>query len=347
MRHDLGVLDNGRDAALTQLLQKKCETCSARNVYNMAYNAGSIPSYDADTGTSGASSPEYMAFPAVTPVSSSQPLGWRGIKVQRFKVSSGVFEIPPVQAHRFTLQLSGASLIEAHWGDRDCRRNDINWLGSGQVIAVPSGLPVSWNFKGIGDELVVDIDPALLAEVAQQFFAGDVKQVAVVPTLGLPDPVFDRLGRLLLSEVEGQGPGNRVFAESLALAVAIHAVRRFSTLALGELPAPKNVAGGRLRRVVEYMNANLGEDLSLSQLAALTGLSAPHFARAFRLATGEPPHRYLVRLRIERAQELLERATLPIIEVGLCCGFQSPSYFATTFKKLTGMSPRAWRVARR
>ncbi len=76
------------------------------------------------------------------------------------------------------------------------------------------------------------------------------------------------------------------------------------------------------------------------------GLSPSHFARAFRGATGEAPHRYLIRLRVEAAGHLLEQTRLPIIDVGLRCGFTQASHFATTFRKATGLSPRAYRAAR-
>ena len=77
-----------------------------------------------------------------------------------------------------------------------------------------------------------------------------------------------------------------------------------------------------------------------------SGLSPSHFARAFRAAMGEPPHRYLVRLRIKMARELLEHTRLPVIEVGLRCGFEQTTHFATMFRKMTGLSPRAYRAAR-
>ncbi len=94
------------------------------------------------------------------------------------------------------------------------------------------------------------------------------------------------------------------------------------------------------------MQANLADDLPLSRLAAAAGLSPSHFARAFRAAVGQPPHRYMVRLRIERARQLLEQTRLPVTEVASRCGFEQTTHFATMFRKVTGQSPRAYRAAR-
>ena len=95
------------------------------------------------------------------------------------------------------------------------------------------------------------------------------------------------------------------------------------------------------------MRSNLEDDLPLSRLAETSGLSQSQFVRAFRGATGQPPHRYLVGLRVERARALLEQTDMPITFIGLRCGFAQPSHFATSFRAWTGFSPRAWRQARR
>ena len=91
------------------------------------------------------------------------------------------------------------------------------------------------------------------------------------------------------------------------------------------------------------MKANLADPLPLTRLATVGGTSPSQFARAFRKATGESPHRYLIRLRIDQARNLLEHTALKVIEVGLSCGFEQPSHFATTFRQLTGLTPRAYR----
>ena len=97
------------------------------------------------------------------------------------------------------------------------------------------------------------------------------------------------------------------------------------------------------RRAKELMRAHLGEGFSLSRLAMECGLSTRHFARAFRLSTGMPPHRWLVRARVERAQELLRTRTLSLIDVAMFSGFADQSHFTRVFKGVVGVTPGAWR----
>ena len=137
-------------------------------------------------------------------------------------------------------------------------------------------------------------------------------------------------------------------ADGLACALAVHLLRRYSPSGpqAPHSPAEGGLPGWRLRRVVEHMHANMAQKMPLAQLAAVGGLSTSQFTRAFRAATRESPYQYLVRIRIERACDLLEHTVLPIVEVGLRCGFEQPNHFATMFRKFMGMSPRAYRKAR-
>ena len=109
---------------------------------------------------------------------------------------------------------------------------------------------------------------------------------------------------------------------------------------------PQALVGWRLKRAIDHMREHIAENLSLDSLAKVAGLNPSHFARAFRAATGEPPHRYLIQLRIDKARELLEHTRLPIIQVAFQCGFEQNTHFATMFRKTAGMSPRAYRAAR-
>jgi len=107
--------------------------------------------------------------------------------------------------------------------------------------------------------------------------------------------------------------------------------------ARSELPAC------RLRRVIEYVQENLQRDLRLAELSALVHMSPYHFARLFKQSTGVPPHRFLVRRRIDAARALLAARTAPIVEIAQLVGFRTASHFTTTFRRVTGMTPSAYR----
>jgi AraC family transcriptional regulator len=93
------------------------------------------------------------------------------------------------------------------------------------------------------------------------------------------------------------------------------------------------------------MNCHLADNLGLSELAALAGCSLQHFKRAFRASTGTPPHRFLLALRIKRAQVLLTQNDMALAQIALECGFSSQPHFTSAFRRHTGASPAGWRRA--
>jgi len=104
----------------------------------------------------------------------------------------------------------------------------------------------------------------------------------------------------------------------------------------------------RLRAVVDYVEEHLGASLTLEQMAAVTRLSAYHFARQFKAATGLPPHQYVIMRRVERAKQLLRAGTdLSLAEVAARAGFSDQSQFSRHFKRLVGVTPGHFRIAAR
>jgi AraC family transcriptional regulator len=103
------------------------------------------------------------------------------------------------------------------------------------------------------------------------------------------------------------------------------------------------LASWQLRRATEMMMSGLSGDIALSDVAAGCGLSLSYFTRAFKQSTGDPPHRWLLRQRIERAKELLRDPQVTLAEVAVACGFADQSHFTRVFNASAGASPGVWR----
>jgi AraC family transcriptional regulator len=99
----------------------------------------------------------------------------------------------------------------------------------------------------------------------------------------------------------------------------------------------------RVRRVTEYIEQNLDQELRLAELAALVYMSPYHFARLFKCSTGLPPHRFVVRQRIARASAFLATPEISIAQISRLVGFRTPSHFTTVFRRVTGLTPRGYR----
>lgn len=152
-----------------------------------------------------------------------------------------------------------------------------------------------------------------------------------------------QIGSLLRSEVEAGEPGTRIFAESIAAALSVHLVRRYSL----RKPKIQEFTGGlpkyKLNAAVEYIHENLDRELCLAELAETVQTRSNYFATLFKLSTGLAPHQYITKCRIDRAKVLLAKLDLSIAEIGQEVGFQSQSHFTKVFRNWTATTPKAYR----
>jgi transcriptional regulator GlxA family with amidase domain len=102
-----------------------------------------------------------------------------------------------------------------------------------------------------------------------------------------------------------------------------------------------------LRRVREYIEAHLEDNISLQELAGMEGLSTSHFGRAFKQSEGVAPHRYLLQCRVRNASGLLADTELPLSEIAIASGFADQSHFCRQFSKLVGATPSTYRWSMR
>jgi AraC family transcriptional regulator len=161
------------------------------------------------------------------------------------------------------------------------------------------------------------------------------------------DDVMLYLTRALLPAMERPREANALFVDHVFAAIRVHLAQAYG----GLRPPPKKVRGGlapwQERRVKEMLLDDLQADLSLSELAAACGISVRHLARAFKATTGLPPHRWLLRRRVDLAKELLEGTDDSLSGIALASGFADQSHLIRVFQGLAGSSPGAWRRQRR
>ena len=139
-------------------------------------------------------------------------------------------------------------------------------------------------------------------------------------------------------------PGERMLTSSLANELLDHAV--LSQVGLREgLQLKGGLAAYQRRQLVDTIEQQLAEPLSIGQLAAQCALSPYHFARMFRESFGVAPHQYVLARRLSRARSLLRHSSLALGEIALSCGFASASHFTNRFKHTLGGTPGEYRAA--
>jgi AraC family transcriptional regulator len=138
-------------------------------------------------------------------------------------------------------------------------------------------------------------------------------------------------------------PSGRLFLDSVEQAIAIALVVGYAERDYSVRTYRGGLAPARLRTVKELVHAKLEDDLTLSELAESVGLSTAHFSEMFRRSTGETPHQFVLRYRIERAKEMLRAPETRILDVALACGFKTQQHFARVFRWNCGFSPTEYR----
>jgi AraC family transcriptional regulator len=137
--------------------------------------------------------------------------------------------------------------------------------------------------------------------------------------------------------------GSRLYAETLYTQIAIQLLWNYSSLPGEAGTQPERLADHRLRRVIDYIQDTLGDDVSLNVLADVAGLSPNYFLGAFKQATGRTPHRYVIEQRIAKACRLLHDPHSSIAEVSLAVGFSSQSHLTEAFRRFMKTTPAAYR----
>jgi AraC family transcriptional regulator len=149
-------------------------------------------------------------------------------------------------------------------------------------------------------------------------------------------------------ELTAGAAGGRLAAESLANLLAVHLIRNASAPCTPARQTHGALAQGKLRAVVEYVEGHLDTGLTLEQMAAAAHLSPYHFARQFKVATGLPPHQYVLTRRVERAKQLLQTGSdFSLAEVAAHAGFCDQSQFSHHFKRILGVTPGNFRKSAR
>jgi AraC family transcriptional regulator len=208
------------------------------------------------------------------------------------------------------------------------------------VSVYPANARLAGRSLGPTSQLLVEISPGFLTAASAASAPG---ASPLRPSIGARDPFAAHVLLALAAEARASGRGGSLAAEALGAALVAH-LHGSRPSAHG---AGAALAGARLRRVVEHVCEHLAAPLPLRALAEVAGMEVFRFVRAFKQATGLPPHRYLLLARVERAKALLADPGLSISDVALRAGFATPSHFSTVFRRVTSATPRAWRAALR
>ena len=273
----------------------------------------------------------------------SEGRAWKGLLAERWRHSEGELAEREVGANEIAVLLDGSLPIRKR---HDGRLEMVDGV-PGMISLCPRGVreDMICLYGEIRESLYLALPESLLSETALSEIDVDPARVRLNCEPGLRDPVIEQIAQAIRAEMINPEPAGGMLVEALVSVLGVHLLRHHSNLNSTTVPLP--LARGaldlrRLRRVKEFIEAHLGEELSIEVLAKESRLSPYHFARAFKAATGTPPHSYLMDRRAEKAKCLIAEGRLSLYEIAQTCGFSSQAYFTTWFKRLCGVTPGAY-----
>ncbi len=192
---------------------------------------------------------------------------------------------------------------------------------------------------------LLSIDPTLV----NRLDVGDINVTGLQfrQQIGVEDQGVRQALMAIKQEIEAPGLNSRSYVDTLLMLLLTRLMRCASNFATPRRPA--YVKGGltswRLKRALELLEANQTKTPSLAEIAGPLRLHPTFFCRAFKQSTGLSPHRYLLEHRVNRAKEMMKDRKRTLTEIALDCGFSGSSQFSVVFKRITGISPRGYRLS--
>jgi AraC family transcriptional regulator len=255
------------------------------------------------------------------------------------------YRVPPQETPESTTRDYHITMRLWRPGKVECRiageRSGCKVVVPGDLHLVSRGVSRSARWYQETELLLMAVDPTFVAVVADA--SACIDRIEFTNRCAFQDAAITHLMFALRAELQAGCPAGRLYGESLAMALTMHLLRHYAVRLPKDVDPRGGLPPGQLRRVLDYMQAHLGDEISLRHLADLVRLSPHHFAALFKQSTGSAPYQYLLRQRIAHARHLLVENHLSLAEISYRLGFPSQAHFTTMFRKLVGTTPGAYR----
>ena len=213
---------------------------------------------------------------------------------------------------------------------------------AGDLIVVPPNTESRWRVSGARRLLVFAIPIDIVRQVLGPECPVDLTAAfESISGSSRPDPLTQQVMLKLWEMGQGSEPPSRIMAESVMTTLVCQVLslsQTASQTARSGAIAPRN-----MKRLIEYVDAHLHEDIGLAELAEIAGWGVRHFTRVFQQSMGQTPHRWVMDRRVSRAKYFLSREEMSLAEIAFTCGFADQSHFTTCFRRATGYTPLKWR----
>ncbi|MEU6772567.1 helix-turn-helix domain-containing protein [Streptomyces sp. NPDC046759] len=271
--------------------------------------------------------------PGVRTHHTSSGLGWDRLYLSMQEEQPYRAAFDPAPTHLVILHLSGPVTVRRGRGSDQRSRT----IPAGGLFLQPAGRSLAVELGGRLDTIHAYLTDAALRD------ANDGRPVELSEALGTSDPLTEQLMLALESTLRSWEPSARTYTDHLTGMLAAQLVRRHGARATASPPDRSGLSDRQLAAVRELMEQRLDEPLPITDLAGAASLSPSQFTRRFRASTGQSPHQFLLRLRLEAACRLLRTGSTPIADVAVTCGFSHQEHLTRVMRARLGTTPAALR----
>lgn len=229
-----------------------------------------------------------------------------------------------------------------------------NWRGGdhrdfmfhkNEIVVTPAGLKSGWRWHAQSKCIVVTLNPARLEAFTQSELGLLLTDQQLRDLPQFEDADIASAACMLLEALRLGGVSSDVMFESLARVFLVKLVQKYGQDRTDEIAFSSSFTAAHYKRVLDFVSANFGKPIQIEDLAREAGLSASHFSRLFKSVIGDSPYQFLMRYRVERAEEMMRDPANALISIALACGFADQPHLTRIFKQHRGVTPKAWRRA--
>jgi AraC family transcriptional regulator len=267
---------------------------------------------------------------------SSQPGQWNGIHLSYYQHRP--HEIPETVSNQHLILVHLEIPTQAE--QRLDAKFQENQFQVGDILIVPAHTPHYARWDTEHRYLILSLDPTAFLSAVQS--TGSWDRAELLPHFATADPLVHGIGLALKAELESNGLGGQLYADSLSTTLFTHLLRHYTAQKPILSAQESGLPTYRLRQVIEYIDAYLDRDLTLSELAAVAHMSPNYFTQLFKQSTGFTPHQYVIQRRVEWAKRSLIEGKLTIADVALQVGFAHQSHLNRHFKRWVGVTPKVF-----
>lgn len=250
-----------------------------------------------------------------------------------------------IDHHLLVVHLSGPARVT---GVIDNKRHS-RVVPPGGLAFWPGGMPFGVELERQIYSLHIYIDAEVMADVGRSFGVTRTDRHWLRPLFAETDELLERLAIEAWNTAQAGYSDSELYADQIARSMAARLLwvgrHGFPTI-----PEAGRLDGGlskpQLRRLEDYVEANLDKNLHLESLSEVVGLSVSHFSRQFKSSSGKTPHQFVLQRRLDRAKRLLGNTAMPIAEIALECGFSHQEHLTHIFKRHLATTPAEFRRQR-